>query len=94
MTTEPEPCTTSSGKKKHWSDSLSDLPGSYNGAVRRNATLCGLAGAGNQAKLDVWHEDRRVPVCRRVPICDLPECQPCLRALAARRRNTDKEATR
>lgn len=70
-----EPCTTPAAAKKHWSDCLSDLPGTYKGSVRRNATLCGLAGAMSQDGLDAHGSGKWPPL-----IADLPECKPCARA--------------
>lgn len=95
MSAELKPCTTPAAKKRHLSDCLSDLPGSYKGMVRRNATLCGLAGAMGQAELDSRYEQRRVPLCRRTPIADLSECESCQKVVAkigaARSRNARTE---
>ncbi len=70
----PTPCTTPAAKKRHLSDCLSDLPGTYKGSVRRNATLCGLAGAMGQDALDARGPGKWPPL-----IADLPACRVCYR---------------
>lgn len=67
----PEPCTTWSRRKRHYSTNLE--PAEY-GAGRTGRTLCREEGS-DQDRVDYW--ERTYPTKKSTVIDDLPVCGRC-----------------
>ena len=89
-----EPCTTESGRRRHYSDNLRERDRKFGDEVGRwGQTLCGTNGI-DEKEANRWHGTiwgRKKPVV----LADLPECRLCAKSKARLERGSvpDGEVT-
>ncbi len=89
--TAPEPCTTESRRRRHYSTDLHPGRHAPRRPGRSGRTLCGLGGRDEEranAPYRVFNEETYVydlvPRTKQVRVADLPACRLCEKAAAKR----------